>query len=127
MHILIVEENPDLGGLWARHLEREGHQVTLVASEEEAIGILRHREARVIVLNVVLTQGSALAVADYASYRWPEARVVFVTNTTFFSDGSIFRHAANACAYLQSDTDPNDLAMMVSHYGDTSRGRAAEG
>jgi len=117
MHILIVEENRDLGQLWSRHLEREGHSVNVVTSQTEAIDALRHREAQVIVLDVVLSQGSALAVSDYASYRWPDARIVFVTNTTFFSDGSIFRHASNACAFLQSDTPPEDLAMMVSHYG----------
>jgi DNA-binding NtrC family response regulator len=117
MHILIVEQNRDLGLLWARHLEREGHSVDVVTSQADAISVLRHREAQVIVLDVVLSQGSALAVSDYASYRWPDARIVFVTNTTFFSDGSIFRHASNACAFLQTDTRPEDLAMMVSHYG----------
>ena len=37
--------------------------------------------------------GVAMAVADFASYRRPEARVIFVTNTSFFSDGSIFAHS----------------------------------
>ena len=121
MHILVVEENADLGRLWSRHLEREGHSVDLVSTQTEAVEILRHRDVHVIVLDVVLPGGSALAIADYASYRQPDAKVVFVTNTTFFSDGSIFRHASNACAFLQSDTDPADLAMMVSHYGGLER------
>jgi len=117
MHALIVESNEALGGLWARHLEREGHVVLRASDQEQAIRVLCHREVHVIVLNVVLPGGSALAVADFASYRRPRARVVFVTSTTFFSDGSIFRHAANACAYLQSDTDPRDLAILVGHHG----------
>jgi DNA-binding NtrC family response regulator len=121
MHILVVEENTELGRVWARHLAREGHSVDLVGTQAEAIEVLRHREVQVIVLDVVLPGGSALAIADYASYRQPEAKVVFVTNTTFFSDGSIFRHASNACAFLQSDTDPADLAIMVSHYGGLAR------
>ena len=61
-------------------------------------------------------QGSALAVADFASYRRPDARVLFVTNTSFFSDGSILSHSPNACAYVQSETPPEDLAAMVEHY-----------
>jgi len=44
----------------------------------------------VIVLDLALEEGSALAVADFASYRHPDARVIFVTNASFFSDGSIF-------------------------------------
>lgn len=121
MHILVVQKNAELGRIWARHLEREGHSVDLVATQDAAVEIMRHREVNVIVLDVVLPGGSPLAIADFASYRWPEAKVVFVTNTTFFSDGSIFRHAPNACAFLQSDTDPADLAMMVSHYGGLAR------
>ena len=63
-----------------------------------------------MINSFVLDHGSALAVADFASYRRPDCRVIFVTNTSFFSDGSIFRHCANACAYLQSQTEPADLA-----------------
>lgn len=70
----------------------------------------------IIVLDLVLDHGSALAVADFASYRRPDSRVIFVTNTSFFSDGSIFAHSPNACAYVQSETPPEDLAAMVEHY-----------
>ncbi|NBC96467.1 MAG: hypothetical protein GVY27_08955 [Deinococcus-Thermus bacterium] len=117
MHALIVESNEALGEIWARHLERDGHVVLRAATEQAAIHALRHREVHVIVLDLVLPGGSAFAVADFASYRWPRARIVFVTSTTFFSDGSIFRHASNACAYLPSDTNPRDLAILVGHHG----------
>ncbi|MEM1430218.1 MAG: hypothetical protein AAGG09_12245 [Pseudomonadota bacterium] len=119
MHILIVQENEHLGRLWANHLEREGHATHLVHSQEQAITALQTRESRVIVLDVMLRHGSAFAISDFASYRWPDARVVFVTSSTFFSDGSIFQHAQNACAYLKSDTDPEDLAKMVTYYAAT--------
>jgi DNA-binding NtrC family response regulator len=116
MNVLIVESNPDLGWLWKRHLERQGAVVTLVCGQEQAIDALCREEFSVIVLDLVLEDGSALAVADFASYRRPGARVIFVTNTSFFSDGSIFAHSPNACAYVQSGTPPEDLAAMVEHY-----------
>ncbi|GAB5435373.1 MAG: response regulator [Falsiruegeria mediterranea] len=116
MNVLIVEGNPDLGLLWKRHLERQGAEVTLVNSQEEAILALYGTDFEIIVLDLVLDGGSALAVADFASYRRPDARVIFVTNTSFFSDGSIFAHSPNACAYVQSGTPPEDLAAMVEHY-----------
>lgn len=117
MLVLIVESNRDLGWLWKRHLERQGHKVDLVRSQDEAIAVLRLNRVDVIVLDVVLTEGSAFAVSDFASYRWPDVKVIFVTNTTFFSDGSIFQLAPNACAFLQTRTPPEDLTMMVEHYG----------
>jgi DNA-binding response OmpR family regulator len=116
MNVLIVESKPELGGLWQRHLERQGADVTLVHSQEAAILALYGSDFQIIVLDLVLDQGSALAVADFASYRRPDARVIFVTNTSFFSDGSIFAHSPNACAFVQSGTPPEDLAAMVEHY-----------
>ena len=102
--------------LWQRHLQRQGADVTLVTSQESAILALYASEFEILVIDLVLDEGSALAIADFASYRRPEARVIFVTNTTFFSDGSIFAHSPNACAYVQSATPPEDLAAMVEHY-----------
>ncbi|MEL6204746.1 MAG: response regulator [Pseudomonadota bacterium] len=117
MKILIVESNRDLGRLWKRHLDRSGHSVTLAQSQSEAIAYLQADEVHVIILNVVLPGESSLAVSDFASYRWPDARVVFVTGSSFFSDGSIFQHASNACAFLPAATEPEDLASMVDHFG----------
>ena len=116
MNVLIVESKPELGSLWQRHLERQGAKVTLVHSQEAAIVALYGTDFEIIVLDLVLDRGSALAVADFASYRRPDARVIFVTNTSFFSDGSIFAHSPNACAYVQSATPPEDLAALVEHY-----------
>ena len=70
-----------------------------------------------IVLSLDLTQGSALAVADFASYRHPEVRVIFVTRTRFFSDGSIFQLVPNTAAFLPARTPPEDLAALVEHHG----------
>ena len=115
MTVLIVESEAELGRLWMRHLERLGMAVVLVHSQEAAIQALYGSDFDIIVLDLVLTGGSALAVADFASYRRPDARVIFVTNTSFFSDGSIFAHSPNACAFVQSGTPPEDLAAMVEH------------
>lgn len=117
MRVLIVESDPNLGWLWKRHLERFGAEVLHVRDQDGAVAILEREEIDVIVLDLVLAEGSAIAVADYAAYRRPQAKVVFVTNTSFFSDGSIFRHIPNACAFLPSATRPEDLAAVVEHYG----------
>lgn len=116
MNVLIVESCQDLAGIWRRHLERQGMSVALATGQTDAVRYLSEHETDIIVLNLVLEYGSALAVSDFANYRRPEARVIFVTNTTFFSDGSIFNHSSNACAFLPATTAPEDLAAMVEHY-----------
>ena len=117
MQVLIVESDAGLANLWRRHLERSHAEVDIAVDQDSAISQLQETMPDVIVLDLFLDTGSAIAVADYASYRRPEAKVVFVTNTTFFSDGSIFNHIPNACAYLQSGTAPEDLTAIVEHYG----------
>ena len=117
MVVLIVASNPYLSRIWARHLERLGHRVDIVLSQDSAVTHLAAHPADVIVLDLMLEDGSALAVADYASYRRPEARVVFVTNSTFFSDGSIFNHVPNAAAMIKEGTSPADLAAIVEYHG----------
>ena len=117
LNVLIVESQPDLAMLWQRHLVRQGMCVSVAGTQEAATSYLATQDTDIIILDLVLEEGSALAVADYANYRQPGARVIFVTNTTFFSDGSIFAHSANARAFLPLATPPDDLAAMVAHYG----------
>lgn len=116
MNVLIVESHKNLGQIWKACLERQHMQVQLVANQDAAFEALRQSAFDIIILDLVLEGGQALSIADYASYRRPDARVIFVTNTSFFSDGSIFNMSSNACAYVQSETPPEDLAAMVEHY-----------
>lgn len=120
MHVLIVQTNPSLAQMWQRHLQRHGHVVDISTDQDGAIDRLSEQNYPIIILDVVLNDGSAIAVADYASYRHPDARVIFVTNTSFFSDGSIFQLCSNACAFVPSATQPDDLAAMVEHYAKVS-------
>lgn len=117
MRVLIVESDPDLAWLWKRHLTRCGAEVVIARSQEEAVAVLSDQPFAILIVDLILTEGSAAAVADYASYRQPEAKVIFVTNSSFFSDGSIFQHFANACAFLPLRTRPEDLAALVEHHG----------
>jgi len=115
--VLIVESVPELANVWQRHLERHCMVVAHAYGQQDAIAHLSEHETDIIIQDLVINEGAALAIADYANYRQPAARVIFVTNTTFFSDGSIFAHSANARAFVQSSTPPEDLAAMVAHYG----------
>lgn len=117
MYVLIVESDQDLAEVWKRHLERQGAVVTCAASQDAAVAFLRREKVNVIVMSLDLMEGSAFAVADYASYRQPDARVIFVTRSTFFSDGSIFQLIPNTAAYITTQTPPEDLAAIVEHHG----------
>ncbi|MFT6451225.1 MAG: DNA-binding NtrC family response regulator [Halocynthiibacter sp.] len=125
MKVLIVQSKHELGRVWQRHLARQGCEVVLASNEDEAICDLRKRSVDVVVLDLVLEGGGAFSVADFAAYRHPEAKVIFVTNTRFFSDGSIFQHITNAAAFLPTETSLEDLSAVVGHH--CPRPKAAAG
>ena len=117
MRVLIVVGEAALGGVWSNHLERQGHLVHVVASQEEAIDLLSTQDVDILILDIDIDNGSAIAIADFSSYRRPEARVIFITRGRFFSDGSIFMHSPNACAMVPAQTNAEDLGALVQHYG----------
>lgn len=117
MQVLIVESNLALAELWQRHLERHGIVVALAQSSDAAVAMISATRFDVIILDLILSQGSAIGVADFAQYRHPDVSVIFVTDTSFFSDGSIFSLIPNARAFVQSSTPPEDLHAMVEHFG----------
>ena len=117
MKALIVQSRRELGKLWQQHLQRLGIETRLAVGQSDAVALLQDCRFNILVIDLVIEEGAALAIADFASYRQPDARILFVTNTSFFSDGSIFQHCANACAMVPTDSRPEDLAAMVEHFG----------
>lgn len=127
MHILIVESSEELATIWSRHLERLGARVFCTHDADSAIDLIRTETFDALIINLILKDGSALAVSDFVEYRCPGTAVVFVTDTTFFSDGSIFALTPNARALVRSGTPPEDIAAMVTHYAsqNTTRNRSS--
>ena len=122
MRVLIVEANPDLAKLWSSHLFRQGITVACAHSSGDATDLLDQQLFDVVVLNSDLEGGKGLALADYAAFRAPDARVIFVTKSTFFSDGSLFNHIANAHACVSADIPTEDLANVIAFHGSSDRG-----
>lgn len=117
LHVLIVTNEAALGTLWQRHLERSGAVVEVTQTQDGAIDLLDRKPVDIVILNMALEGGSALAVADYAGFRCPGAKIISVTNSNFFSGGSVFALLPNVCAQVTPTTPPDDIAAMVEHFG----------
>ena len=116
MRILIVQHNEDLSELWSRFLQRQGVEVLQAATQLEAINMLRFEDFDALVLDLVLPDGGAIAISDYATYRCPDVPIIAVTSTSFFSDGSIFDLIPNARSLMRTPLRPDDLAAVLEHY-----------
>ncbi|SFR11346.1 response regulator [Poseidonocella sedimentorum] len=117
MDVLIVESDENLGRLWQRHIERQGNSVVRIGNGDAAVEYLSDHEVSVVILDLGLADGSPLVVADFVTFRWPQTKIIVVTSTSFFSDGSVFGLSPSVCAYLPARTPPEDLTAMIEHYG----------
>jgi CheY-like chemotaxis protein len=114
---LIVEHQRDLAEIWARFLTRNGLSCTIAGSEAEAYDKLREGAFDVILLDMELPEGTAIAVADFATYRNPDIPIVAVTARGFFSDNAILQLVPNARGLLRESMRLEDMAALVQHYG----------
>ncbi len=116
MRVLLVQNNAGLSGLWAAALERQGVRVTCSATQSEAIEQLRFGDFDALVLDLVLPDGGAIAISDYATYKHPDVPIIAVTSSSFFSDGSIFELIPNARSLMRTPLRPDDLIAVLDHY-----------
>ncbi|MGB3407529.1 MAG: hypothetical protein WBA67_08540 [Jannaschia sp.] len=94
-------------------------------SQSEAVAAMFELTPAVVLIDLGLLDGSPLAVADFASYRHPDARVIFVSDTAMFSDGSIFNHFPNVHAHVAHGMSEPDMVALLSHHagaGGSGRG-----
>ena len=116
MRILLVQHNKGLSDLWSRFLQHQGVEVVQAATQLAAINMLRFEDFDALVLDLVLPDGGAIAISDYATYRCPDVPIIAVTSTSFFSDGSIFDLIPNARSLMRTPLRPDDLAAVLEHY-----------
>lgn len=115
VHVLVVQDNRDLGAIWCRFLTRHGVGAQLATSEDEAIEALASQQFDALILEPVLDGGGGLSVADIAAYRHPDLPIIAVTKSEFFSDGSIFSIIPNARGFLRTPVRPEDLIAYLEH------------
>ena len=116
MRILLVQHNQDLSNLWSSFLRHHGVEVVQTATQSESINLLRFEAFDALVLDLVLPDGGAIAISDFATYRYPDVPIIAVTSTNFFSDGSIFELIPNARSFMRTPLRPDDLAAVLEHY-----------
>lgn len=116
MNVLLVQHNAGLSDLWSRYLRNHGVYVNQACTQVEAIKKLQFHEYDALILDLILPDGGAIAISDFAAYRQPDVPIIAVTGSSFFSDGSIFELIPNARSLIRTPLRPDDLAAMLEHY-----------
>lgn len=79
MHVLIVDDEPQVADILARSLAREGHRATVAHSGEEALRLLEPVEPDAVFLDVSMPGMSGLDLLAEVRRRWPSLPVVVIT------------------------------------------------
>ena len=116
MRVLLVQHNSGLSDLWSLFLRRKGVDVVCAFTQAQAVDLLRFEEFDALILDLILPDGGAIAISDYATYRQPDVPIIAVTSTGFFSDGSIFELIPNARSLMRTPLRPDDLVAVLEHY-----------
>ena len=116
MDVLIVQTRPCLSALWRKHLEKVDAVVAEASTQYEANSYLMELRFDAIIMDLLLENGSALVIAEMAGFHQPEAKLILMTRSSAFCDGSIYFHFSNVCGLLPVGTSPGDIAALVAHH-----------
>jgi DNA-binding response OmpR family regulator len=86
MHVLVVEDEPQMRSMLADNLEFEGYRVTAVASGEEALQAVSGRQYALLLLDVMLPGMSGFDVCQQLRARELHMPIVVLTARTHEQD-----------------------------------------
>ncbi len=127
MKCLVADDNPDLARLWAPALSADGHDVTACTDGHDAVNQMRVANFDLLVLDLFMPGGGALALARVAIYNNPDAQVLVVTGADCFAYGELLEMGDNIAMVLRKPVSPRDLRSFVSHLDGKRRSGVAQG
>ena len=127
MKCLVADDNADLARLWALALSADGHHVTTCIDGHDAVNQMRVADFDLLVLDLFMPGGGALALARVAIYNNPDAQVVVITGAECFAYGELLEMGENIAMVLRKPVSPKDLRSLVSHLETKRRSGGAQG
>jgi len=113
-HVLVVEDEPDIGYLFRLVIE-QAHTVTLAASVTEARSVLdREGPPDLVVLDLLLPDGSGLDLCHEVNARHPDLPIVIVS--AYLRDGRIDPARLRDCradALIGKPFEPDHLQRVI--------------
>jgi two-component system, OmpR family, response regulator len=112
MHILIVDDDPEIRSLLARYLGEQGFRVSAAANRSECESRLADGNPDLIVLDVMLPDGSGLDICRSLHERRPRTPVILLTALKEDVD-RIIGLEIGADDYLGKPFNPRELVARI--------------
>jgi PAS domain S-box-containing protein len=120
--VLLVDDEPEIGTVYAEVLRRAGHEVTVAISGNQALSLLRAHSFDLVVSDLRMPDldGPGLHRTLSESSSGPSVRFIFMTGDALSPQVSRFLKGTG-CEVLEKPVEPDDLVARVrAHLADRS-------
>ena len=121
MNVLVLEDDPILRSVWVDALADEGFEVHEAAESDEAIALIARQRFDVLVLDLMLGEGTSEGVSGYAEVAAPQSFTILVTGSGLFPNGEHRHEMPGVDWILRKPVAIADLAAVVAHAGSIRR------
>lgn len=111
-HILVVDDDPEIRKLLGRYLDSQGFRVSLAADRQECEAMLKDRNIALIVLDVMLPDGSGLEICRALREAQPHLAIILLTALKEDVD-RIIGLEIGADDYLGKPFNPRELVARI--------------
>ena len=111
-HILVVDDDPEIRRLLGRYLDGQGLRVTLAASRHECEERLKDNNIALVVLDVMLPDGSGLEMCRQLREQRPNLSIILLTALKEDVD-RIIGLEIGADDYLGKPFNPRELVARI--------------
>ncbi|MGN6550478.1 MAG: response regulator [Pararhizobium sp.] len=111
-HILVVDDDPEIRKLLGRYLDGQGFRVTLAANRRECEERIKDHNITLVVLDVMLPDGSGLDICRSLRDSRPELSIILLTALKEDVD-RIIGLELGADDYLGKPFNPRELVARI--------------
>ncbi|MEF2550322.1 response regulator transcription factor [Aurantimonas sp. A2-1-M11] len=111
-HILVVDDDPEIGRLLGKYLESQGFRCSIAASRRACEQKIADARIDLVVLDVMLPDGSGLDICREMKDRRPEIAIILLTALKEDVD-RIIGLEIGADDYLGKPFNPRELAARI--------------
>jgi DNA-binding response OmpR family regulator len=111
-HLLVIEDDPNLGYLLREYLQMNAFKVTLVTTVAEALKAVEHNYYDLAVLDVMLPDGNGFDLAKAMQTHHPALPFLFLTARSLKVD-VLKGFALGAVDYLKKPIDEEELVVRI--------------
>ncbi|MBS4047814.1 MAG: response regulator [Ferrovibrio sp.] len=114
-HLLVIDDNPEFREILRRHLEANGHSVTLATNGEQGLELLGQGNFDIVLTDILMPQRDGVEVLREAKRRWPDLPVIAISGGGWIGANELLGMAERLGAdkVLQKPVRREDLIQAV--------------